>query len=59
MMETINDCQVLIARGMGMGAHQNLTAFGIQPIITDQGNIEEALSSYLDGVLTDHPEKLH
>ena len=59
MMETINDCQVLIARGMGMGAHQSLTAIGIQPIITDQGDIEDALNSYLAGELMDHPEKLH
>ncbi len=59
MIGTINDCQVLVARGMGMGAHQSLAANGIRPIITDIENIDEALSKFLAGELTDHPEKLH
>jgi predicted Fe-Mo cluster-binding NifX family protein len=59
IMESINDCQILIARGMGIGAHQSLTANGIRPIITDLSSIEDALNSYLSGELMDHPEKLH
>jgi len=59
MIEPIKDCQVVIARGMGMGAHQSLTANGIHPIITNMDDIEEVLNSYLAGNLTNHPEKLH
>ena len=59
MIETISDCQFLIARGMGMGAHQSLSTIGIRPIITDLENIEEALTKFLSGDLIDHPEKLH
>ena len=59
MIEPINDCQFLIARGMGTGAYRRLESSGIHPIITDVEDIEEAINSYLIGKLTDHPEKLH
>ena len=59
MLEPIRDCDILIARGMGMGAHQSLMAIGIRPIITDVNDILEALNSFLAGTLADHPEKLH
>jgi predicted Fe-Mo cluster-binding NifX family protein len=59
MAEPILDCQVLLARGMGQGAFQGLTQAGIQPIITDIANIDEAVAAYLDGTLVDHPERLH
>lgn len=59
MIQAIHDCQVLIARGMGMGAYQSLSDAGISPILTDIGRIEEALQAYLAGTLVNHPEKLH
>lgn len=59
MIETISDCQILIARGMGSGAYRSLMAGGIQPIITDVVEIDEALNIYLSGTLTSHLEKLH
>jgi predicted Fe-Mo cluster-binding NifX family protein len=59
MIEPISDCQIVIARGMGTGAHRSLLAGKIHPIVTDVENIEEALNAYLSGSLTDHPEKLH
>lgn len=59
MIEPISDCQIVIVRGMGMGAHRSLMANGIRPIVTNVENIEEALIAYLSGSLTDHPEKLH
>jgi predicted Fe-Mo cluster-binding NifX family protein len=59
MIEPISDCQIVIARGMGAGAHRSLLAGKIRPIVTDVENIEEALNAYLSGSLTDHPEKLH
>ena len=59
MLEPIRDCQVLLARGMGQGAHDSLTRSGIQPILTDVSEIEQAVKAYMDGQLTDHPERLH
>ena len=59
MIEPICDCQVLLARGMGQGAHDNLRRAGIQPILTDIHEIEHAVKAYIAGQLIDHPERLH
>ena len=59
MLIPIADCQALITRGMGNGAHISLKEHGIQPIITDIQDIQAALQAYLSGSLLDHPEKLH
>jgi predicted Fe-Mo cluster-binding NifX family protein len=59
MLESIRDCHVVLARGMGMGAFHKLTSSGIRPVITDVVDIEDAVSAYLAGSLTDHPERLH
>jgi predicted Fe-Mo cluster-binding NifX family protein len=59
MIVPISDCQVLLARGMGMGAHLSLKERGIQPIITDIHEIQAAVDAYLAGTLEDHPERLH
>jgi len=59
MMDTISDCQVLLARGMGMGARNALTSRGIQPILTEVEDIRAAVEAYIAGTLADHPERLH
>ena len=59
MMDTISDCQVILVRGMGMGAHNALKARGIEPIITDIQDVQQAVEAYLVGSIVDHPEKLH
>ena len=59
MVEPIADCQLLVARGMGMGAHGHLTAAGIQPLLTDHQLVEQALKAYLAGTLENRPERLH
>lgn len=59
MIDPITDCQVILVRGMGMGAYNALTARGIQPIITDIPEIDQAVETYLAGNIIDHPEKLH
>lgn len=59
MTETIADCQILVARGMGMGAYGNLKSHGLQPILTELHTIDEAVTAYLQGQLADHPERLH
>jgi predicted Fe-Mo cluster-binding NifX family protein len=59
MLANILDCQVLIAGGMGYGAYESLASSGIEPIITDLENIEEAVKIYLEGKLVNLMEKLH
>ncbi len=59
MAEAIADCQVLLCRGMGFGAHRSLEALGIVPIITDVMAIDDAVAGYLRGELVDHRERLH
>lgn len=59
MIAPIADCQALVTRGMGMGAHASLREHDIQPIITDIPDIQAAVDAYLAGTLVDHPERLH
>ena len=59
MAETIADCDVLLARGMGAGAYESLWHVGVRPLVTDVADIGEAVNAYLAGALTDHVEKLH
>jgi predicted Fe-Mo cluster-binding NifX family protein len=59
MMDTINDCQILLARGMGQGAHQGLIARGIKPVLTDIQDIREAVDAYLAGTLLENLQRLH
>lgn len=59
MMETINDCQVLMARGMGQGAHNNLKELGIKPVLTDIQDIREAVDAYLAGKLIENLSRVH
>ncbi len=59
MAETIGDCQVLIAGGMGWGAYDSLKSCKIEPIVTDVGTIEEAVKLYLEGKLLNLMERLH
>jgi predicted Fe-Mo cluster-binding NifX family protein len=59
MMESIRDCRILIAGGMGQGARASLTELGVQPILTELRSIEQAVSSLLAGTLADRPDRLH
>jgi predicted Fe-Mo cluster-binding NifX family protein len=58
MAESIADCEVLIAGGMGMGAYESLKGYGIRPIVTDMQDIREAVLRCADGNLPDHMERL-
>ncbi len=59
MAEVINDCQILLARGMGNGAYQSMLQLNIKPIVTDIKNIDEAVQAVINGSIIDHTEKLH
>ena len=55
----VADCEVLLARGMGMGAYESLQQAGIRPIITTIANIDEAALQAANGTIVDHQERLH
>jgi len=59
MAETIADCQVLIAGGMGWGAYEAMQSYNIKALVTDVKNIDEAVQLYLDGKLANLMERLH
>jgi predicted Fe-Mo cluster-binding NifX family protein len=59
MAAAIADCQVLLAQGMGAGAYESMKQAGIQPVVTDIANIDQAVQAYIEGRLADHPEWLH
>jgi predicted Fe-Mo cluster-binding NifX family protein len=59
MAQSIDDCQVLLAGGMGWGAYDSLRSRGIEAIVTDVKNIDEAVQLYIDGKLSNLMERLH
>jgi len=59
MAETITDCQVLLAGGMGWGAYESLKSYNIEPIVTDMENIDQAVQLYLADKLPNLMERLH
>jgi predicted Fe-Mo cluster-binding NifX family protein len=59
MAQSIDDCQVLIAGGMGWGAYESLKNRSIETIVTDVESIDEAVKLYLDGKLPNLMERLH
>ena len=59
MAETISDCQVLLAGGMGWGAYESMRSYIIEAVVTDVENIDEAIKLYLTGNLENLMERLH
>jgi predicted Fe-Mo cluster-binding NifX family protein len=59
MAGSIADCQVLLCRGMGMGAYESMQLRGIRPVVTDIASTEEAVRAYLEGIIVDHVDRLH
>lgn len=59
MAQVISDCEVLLCRGMGSGAYQSMLRLGIQPTVTEVGDLEAPVQSYIGGCPEDHPERLH
>jgi predicted Fe-Mo cluster-binding NifX family protein len=59
MAQAIQDCEVLLCRGMGYGAYQSMQQVGIRPVVTDEVEIDAAVQAYIEGRLQDHPDMLH
>ena len=59
MANAIQDCEILLARGMGQGAHISLRSNNIKPVLTDIQDIREAVDAYLAGKLVENPSRVH
>jgi predicted Fe-Mo cluster-binding NifX family protein len=59
MADTIADCQVLLAGGMGRGAHESLKSYNIKPVVTDEENIDQAVQLFADGKLPNLMDRVH
>jgi predicted Fe-Mo cluster-binding NifX family protein len=49
--DAIEDCDVVIARRMGLGAYQDLKNMGLEVITTNAKGIDEAVELYVGGKL--------
>jgi predicted Fe-Mo cluster-binding NifX family protein len=56
ILSALKDCKVVISHGMGMRIYDDLKGIGIEVFITDETNIKNALSLYLEGQLINRPE---
>ncbi len=59
MGQVVNDCKVIIAGRMGLGAYDDLKELGFEVIATDVKDIKEAASLYAKGELSHKEERLH
>ena len=59
MLDTIQDCQAVLAGGMGLGMQQNLVEVDIRPVLTDLHDIQEAVQAFIEGRLAQRPELAH
>jgi predicted Fe-Mo cluster-binding NifX family protein len=55
----LEDCDVVIGRGMGSPALNRLQSMGLQVYLTDLKLIDEALQAYLDGTLEHNARRVH
>ncbi len=59
MVESIADCQVLIAGGMGTPAYNRASTAGLKVILTGKTIIEEAIQAFISGKLENEPQLIH
>lgn len=57
ILAALDDCSVVISRGMGRRIFDDLQHNGIEVFVTDEGTVEKALQLYLEGNLIDRPEQ--
>jgi predicted Fe-Mo cluster-binding NifX family protein len=51
MAMEISDCDTLIAGGMGAGAYESFKSVGLDVVLTDKYNADEAVTAYAKGEL--------
>jgi predicted Fe-Mo cluster-binding NifX family protein len=59
MIESVQDCEAIIVRGMGRGAYLAMEQAHIHPFVTELVDAEDAVKAYIGGTLDDHTDQLH
>ena len=59
MIAPIADCACLVARGMGRGAYDRISAAGIRAVITDLADVDEAAVACAGGRIEHLVDRLH
>jgi predicted Fe-Mo cluster-binding NifX family protein len=59
MANSIRDCDLVVARGMGYPAYASMQAESIRPIVTDISSIDDVVRAIIAGDIVDHVERLH
>jgi len=59
MLNTINDCQVVIAGGMGRGAYQSMADTGKEVYVVSTQDVDQALDAYLGGTIENMMDLIH
>jgi len=57
IINALNDCSVIISRGMGRRIYEDLKNANIEAYITEESKIENALNSYINGQLNNNEYK--
>lgn len=59
MINNIKDCKVVISYGMGRRIYTDLIKNNIQPVVTEEKTVNEAVNKYIKNELKNRPDKLH
>jgi predicted Fe-Mo cluster-binding NifX family protein len=59
MAGPIADCEALIVGGMGDGAVRSMLAMGIQPVLTDESDVDQAGLRFARGDLPSLTDRVH
>jgi len=59
MLANVNDCEAVIARGMGRPMYEFIGGSGMRVFITAVEDADEAVRKFASGTLDNHAELLH
>jgi len=59
MLALVEDCQVLISRGLGQSAYERAQSLGMEVWLTAEKDITTALKAYLAGTLVSDLRRVH
>ena len=59
MLANVEDCDTIIAGGMGKPMYESIVAAGMKAFITRIRKADDAVNALLDGSIDNHPEFLH
>lgn len=57
ILSALSDCKAVISHGMGRRIYDDLKSAGIEVFVTDETDVLRAFDLYVQGKLTDNPER--